>query len=133
MADSSGTVGSPIGQINLQTLVSAIQNAVKAQNLIATNIAALTTAIQTAFPPPITGSSAWTPGGIANGASAAISFVVTGATLGNFVLSSLGEDLKGCSLTAYVASSGHVEAVIGNMTGSTVTFAATTVNVSVET
>lgn len=129
-------------QVNLQTLVSSMQQSVQAQNLIATDIVALsettsagfsvlTAAFNTAFPPPVTGSSAWTPGGIANGASVAISFAVTGAVLGKFVKSSLAADLKGCFLAGYVASANTVEAVIGNMTGATVTFTATTVNVSV--
>ena len=128
----------PNSPLNLQTLIAAIQNSVNAQNLIATNIAAnttavnaLTTAFGVAFPPPITGSTAWTPAGIANGASAAISFAVTGAVLEDFVQGSLNEDLKGCTLTAYVPVANTVTAVIANATGSTVTFAATTLTVRV--
>ena len=117
--------------LNLQTLIAAVQNAVQAQNLIATRIAALTTAFNTAFPAPLTGSTAWTPAGIANGASAAISFAVTGAVLEDFVQGSLNEDLKGCTLTAYVPVANTVTAVIANATGSTVTFAATTLTVRV--
>jgi hypothetical protein len=118
-------------QVNLQTLVATVQGAVNAQNLIATNIAKLTTAFNTAFPPPKTGSANWTPGGIANNASASISFPITGVTLGGFAKASLGEDLKGCAITGYVQAAGTVFAVIQNNTGATVTFAATTVNISV--
>ena len=115
----------------LNTLVSVIQNAVQAQNLIATNISNLTSAITTAFPPPVTSSASWTPGGIANGASATKTVTVSGAALGNFVRASLAEDLQGCTMTAYVQSANTVEAVIANATGSTVTFSATTLNLQV--
>ena len=67
----------------------------------------------------------------AMGASAAISFAVTGAVLEDFVQGSLNEDLKGCTLTAYVPVANTVTAVIANATGSTVTFAATTLTVRV--
>lgn len=126
-----GTPGNSANQPNLNVLVSAIQNAVQAQNLIATNISKVTTALTNAFPLPTVQSQAWTPGGIANGASAAISFAVTGVTLGQFVKASLAEDMLGCSLSGYVQSANTVEAVIQNATGATVTFAATTVKVSV--
>lgn len=182
---SASPPSSNSGAVDLTTLVAAIQNAVQAQNLIATNLSAVnttvgadatsslvstlaltntaistlnatavlantalatlnTTALATntelgvinatlaaAFPVPTVASQAWTPGGIANDASATISFAVTGVTLGQFVKASLAESLLGCDLTGYVAAANVVAAVINNNTGATVTFAATTVKVSV--
>jgi hypothetical protein len=118
-------------QVDLQTLVAAIQNAVQAQNLIATRIAALTTAFGVAFPPPFTSSKTWVPGGIGAGSTAATSIVVTGAVLGDFAQASVTTSLQGCSLSAYVSATNTGEAVITNNTGGTVTFASTTLLVSV--
>lgn len=145
MADPSAPQGIVPQQVNLQTLVSVIQNAVQAQNLIATNIAKLTVgvgavttavnsqtaALSLAFPAPLTGSAVWVPGGIANGASANTTLTVAGAALGNYVSASLGEDLLGCVLGGYVKSANTIEAVIANATGATVTFASTTLKVRV--
>lgn len=129
MDPTSSSGSSPT--INLQTLVATVQQAVQAQNLIATNIKALTTILAEAFPLPIEVGITWTPGGIANGATAAVSFSVSGTTVGQFVKSSLNEDLQGCQLSAYVQSTNTVFATINNNTGGTVTFANTTVNVSI--
>lgn len=143
--DNSTPANSAGATVNLQTLVSVIQNAVQAQNLIASNIAKLTTgvaavttaisaqtaALSLAFPAPLTSSTAWTPGGIANGASANKTITVSGAALGNYTQASLGIDLLGCELAAYVQSANTVEAVINNNTGATVTFTATTLKVRV--
>lgn len=131
MLSPANAQGAPQATVNLQTLVATVQDAVRAQNLIATNIAALTEILNVAFPPPTTKSVAWTPGGIANGASAAVSFSAPGSSFGQFVKSSIDEDLQGCSLSAYIQSAGIVEVVIANNTGGTVTFASTTVNVSI--
>jgi hypothetical protein len=131
--------------VNLNTLVAAIQNAVQAQNLIATNlknvnttmtgiesvVSTLNNTLSAAFPTPVLSAQAWTPGGIATGASAAISFTVGGVLLGEFVKASINADLQGCSLTGYVQSNNTVEAVINNSTGATVTFAAVSLKVSV--
>lgn len=118
-------------QINLQTLVAAVQNAVNAQNLIATNIAKLTAAFNTAFPPPLTGSAAWTPGTIANGATAILSITVTGAALGKFVRAAFSLDLQGCTISGYVSAANIVKVVITNNTGGGITLGAGTANVSV--
>lgn len=117
--------------VDLQTLVAAIQNAVQAQNLIATNIAKLTTAFNTAFPPPLTGSAAWTPGLIANGATAILSLTVTGAALGKFVRAAFNLDLQGCTISGYVSAANTVKVVITNNTGGNITLGAGTANVSV--
>lgn len=146
MATSSTSAPAvPNSTINLNVLVAAIQQAVQAQNLIATNLKSVNATLTTtntlvstinstfaaAFPAPIIGTQAWTPGGIASGASAAISFPLTGVTLGQFAKSSFSLDMQGCELVGYVQAANTVEVVIQNLTGSTVTFGAGSVKVSV--
>ena len=129
--DSGGTVGSPSGQINLQTLVSSIQNAVQAQNLIATNISKLTAAFNTAFPAPLTGSAVWDPPNLASGASTTTTITVAGAAVGNFVQLSFGLDLQGLSLVGYVSSANTVTAVLSNLTGGAINLASSTLKARV--
>jgi len=113
--------------------VAAIQNSVNAQNLIATDITKLTTAFGVAFPAPFSGSGSWTPGGIANGASATNTISVSGAVLGDYVQINIGTSQQGCLLNGYVSTSNIVTAVLANNTGSVVTFTATTLKARVTT
>lgn len=122
--------------VDLQTLVAAIQNAVQAQNLIATNIKALTAAFASfvaVYPTPFFGSVAWTPGGIANGASTSTTIAISGVTLGNFVQVSFNNDIQGLTLTGYVSAADTVTVVLSNATGGTITIGAGTVNARVNT
>lgn len=116
---------------NLSTLISTIQNAVQAQNLIATNIVKLTAAFNTAFPPPILGSVAWNPGGISSGSQASTTVTVTGAALGNFVKAAFSSTVSPLTLSAYVSDANTVTVVLSNNSGGTITPASGTVDVSV--
>lgn len=113
----------PGSVVNLQTLVSAVQNAVQAQNLIATNIAKLVTALAIAFPAPLSSSITWDPPNIANGASTTTTVTVAGAVLGNYAQTSFSLDLQGLTLTAYVSSANTITAVLSNATGGAINLA----------
>lgn len=127
---------SPLQQVNLQTLVAAIQNAVQAQNLIATNIKALNTtessfntafgafatallaAFAVAFPAPLSGSATWDPPSVNDAASTTTTVSVAGAVIGNYVQLSFSHDLQGLELSGYVSAADTVTAVLSNLTGS---------------
>lgn len=121
----------PLQQVSLQTLVATIQQGIQAQNLIATNIAKLTTAFSNAYPVPLVGSAAWTPGAISNNASVTKTVTVTGAALGNYVKAAFSLTIAGLSISAYVSAANTVTVVLTNDTGGTVTLGAGTINVSV--
>ena len=120
MDGTSALIGAQGQQINLQNLVSAIQNAVQAQNLIASNLKTLNAAFALAFPAPLTGSATYDPPNIASGASASTTISVAGAVLGNYVSTSFSLDLQGLTLSAYVSAANVVTAVLSNLTGSPV-------------
>lgn len=120
-------------QVNLQTLVSAIQNSVQAQNLIATKIAALTTAFGVAFPAPLSSSVTWDPPNLASGASETTTITVTGAALGNYVQVSFSLDLQGLPLVGYVSSANTVTVVLSNLTGGAINLASGTLKARVTT
>lgn len=120
------------GTVDLNTLVAAIQQAVQAQNLIATNLSDLNTTIAAAFPPPLAGSATWDPGSVATGGSASTTVSVTGAALGHFVQAAFSLDLQGLTLTAYVSSANTVTAVLANNTAGAVDLASGTLSVSVK-
>ena len=132
--------GSSSSQMNLQTLVSAVQNAVQAQNLIATRIAATTTAVNAlttafgiAFPAPLSSSATWNPASVATGAETSTTIAVAGAALGNYVQASFSLDLQALTLTAYVSSANTVTAVLANNTAGAVDLASGTLKVRVTT
>lgn len=131
-------------QFSLQTLVAVIQNAVQAQNLIATNIKALNAtelsfftsllaAFTVAFPAPLTGSAVFDPPSISSGDSSATTVSVAGAVLGNFVQLSFNLDLQGLTLDGYVSAADTVTAVFSNLTGSPVDLASGTLKARVTT
>ena len=152
---------STLPQVNLQTLVAAIQNSVQAQNLIATDITKVTsafasfntdfvsfnnlftsfnnaftsfnTAFSTAFPPPLSSSTSWTPGGISTATITTQTVTVSGAALGNYVHAALTASQQNCLLNGYVAAADTVKVILANNTGATVTFTATTLKVRVTT
>jgi len=122
-----------VQQVNLQTLVSAIQNSVQALNLIATRLATLNAAFGVAFPPPLSSSSTWNPPSLASGASEITTVSVAGAALGNYVQASFSLDLQGLSLAAYVSAANTVTVVLNNLTGGTIDLASGTLKVRVTT
>jgi hypothetical protein len=138
-------MGSPSAQpaalsktVDLQTLVSAIQNAVQAQNGIATAIKALTSAFTTfntnflaAFPVPLYATATWDPASVATGGQTSTTITVTGAALGNYVEVSFSLDVQGMSLTGYVSSANTVTAVLANNTAAPIDLASGTVKARV--
>lgn len=136
-------------QLNLQTLVSAIQLAVQAQNLIAEQIGNLEdtqaasgtsfssfatsflAAFTTAFPPPLSGSAVFNPPSISSGTSSSTTIAVAGAALGNYVQASFSLDLQGLTVDAYVSAANTVTVVFSNLTGSPVDLGSGTLKVRV--
>lgn len=125
--------GLPKSTVDLSTLVSAIQNAVQAQNRIATNIAALAGVISIAFPAPLTSSATWNPGNIAPGGSDSTTVAVSGAVDGDYVQASFSLDLQSLTLTGYVSAADVVTVVLANNTAGAVDLGSGTVAVRVVT
>lgn len=120
--------GNPLQQVSLQTLVAVIQNAVQAQNSIATSIKALgtvesafftsfLTAFSSAFPVPITSSKTWDPPSVNDAASTNTTLTAAGAAVGDYVQLSFSLDLQGLALDGYVSGANTVTAVLSNLTG----------------
>lgn len=72
------------------------------------------------------GSVTWDAGSIADGDEEAKEVTVTGAALGDFVLSSLGVDVADLVLTGAVTAANTVTLVLANNTGGAVDLATTT-------
>lgn len=129
--------------VDLQTLVATLGNAVQAQNLIATNIKAVTTALTAltaaftsflnTYPAPLTGSATWDPPSIAAGGESSTTITVTGAALGNFVQVTFSNDLQALTLTGYVSSANTVTALLANNTAGSVDLASGTIKARVTT
>lgn len=146
MVGSSVASTGKTGQVDLNTLVAAIQNSVQAQNLIATRLASVitaltaqtaaivaqTAAITTAFPPPLTSSATWDPPSLVSGASELQTIAVAGAALGQFAQAAFSLDLQGMSLTGYVSAANTVTVVLSNLTGGTLDLGSGTLKVSVK-
>ena len=77
------------------------------------------------------GSATLDVASLADGAGATSTVAVTGAALGDFVLVSLGVDLAGITVTAYVSAADVVSVRVQNESGGTVDLASTTVRVRV--
>lgn len=142
MTGSDAPAGVGGQQINLQTLVAAIQNAVQAQNLIATNLkslnatnatfyTALLAILAAAFPTPLTGSATWNPPSVLAASSASTTVSVAGAAVGNFVQVSFSQDLQGMTLDGYVSAADTVTVVLSNLTALPIDLASGTVRVRV--
>lgn len=133
--------------INLNTLIAGQQNIVKAINglntaigalnalitTLNTEVTAIATTLAAAFPLPLTGSTTYNPGTIANGAQAVTTVSVAGAVLGNYANSSFSLDLQGCTKTTYMSAADTVTVVIYNGTVAPVTISSGTLKVSVRT
>lgn len=124
----------PGGQVDLNTLVATVGNAVQAQNGIATNIKALTavfTSFLASYPTPLTGSKTWDPASVANGGEVNTTVAVTGAVVGNYVQASFSNDLQALTLTGYVSAADTVTVVLANNTGGAIDLASGTLKVRV--
>ena len=78
------------------------------------------------------GSATFNAGSIADGAAEATTVTVTGAALGDFVTGvSLGVDLAGLTVTAYVSAANTVTVRLQNESGGAVDLASTTLRVMV--
>lgn len=79
-----------------------------------------------------TGSATYDTASLVDGAGVTTNVVVTGALLGDFVVSvSLGVDLQGISVTGYVSAADTVSVRIQNESGGTLDLASTTIRVAV--
>ena len=118
------------GPINLQTLNATIQQAVQAQNLIATNIAAAATKIAAAFP-VLYSSKTWDPPSLTAGATETTTVTVAGAALGMPAQCAFSLDLQAQIMTAYVSAANTVTVVLYNVTSGTINLSSGTLTVAV--
>lgn len=80
----------------------------------------------------LTGSAVYDTASLVDGAGVSTNVVVTGALLGDFVVSvSLGVDLQGITVTGYVSAADVVTVRIQNESGGTLDLASTTIRVAV--
>ncbi|MHB1097930.1 MAG: hypothetical protein ACYCZR_00115 [Burkholderiales bacterium] len=94
----------------------------KALSDIATDLAALRAPLAGL----LTGSATYDAGSLLDGAGATTTVTVTGATLGDFAMASLGVDEAGISVTAYVSAADTVSVRLQNESGGTLDLASTT-------
>lgn len=80
---------------------------------------------------PLVGSKAFDWPSVANGVQATTTVTVTGAALGDYADASMGLDLQGMRLTAYVSAADTVTAVLRNDTGGAVDLASGTLRAQV--
>jgi len=76
-------------------------------------------------------TQSWSPGSIANGASATTTVTYSGATVGDFVLRSFNADVQGLQLTADVTDTSTVTLILSNLTGAALDIGTVTVKVLV--
>lgn len=110
-------------------IVTAIQNNGKILGQIQAALAAITVAIAAAFPPPINGSTSWSPGSVTSGSRASTTITVAGVSLGYYAIASLGVDLQGQVLEAYVSAANTVTLLLTNDTGGSINLGAVTATV----
>lgn len=79
----------------------------------------------------LNGSATQNPASLADGAGATLSFTVTGAALGDFVMVAAPYDLVDITVTGYVSAADTVEVRIQNESGSTADLASGTWKVKV--
>ena len=83
------------------------------------------------FSDSLTGSTTWDASSIADGNEEAKELTVTGAELGDFVLSSLSIDIADLVLDAQVTAADTVTAILANNTGGAVDLGSCTLSVIV--
>lgn len=71
----------------------------------------------------------WNPASIASGATETTTLTVSGASLGDYTLSSFSVSLAGLQLTSYVSAANTVTVVLSNLTGAAVNLASGTLAV----
>tara|TARA_R100001230_G_scaffold25546_1_gene20940 strand:- start:3414 stop:3725 length:312 start_codon:yes stop_codon:yes gene_type:complete len=79
----------------------------------------------------LSASKTWDAGSIGDGNEEALEVTVSGAALGDFVLSSLDVDVADLVLTGAVTAADTVTLILANNTGGAVDLASTTANVLV--
>lgn len=79
----------------------------------------------------LNGSATFNAGSLLDGAGETTTVTVTGAALGDFALASLGVDLQGITVTAYVSAANTVTVRLQNESGGTLDLASTTLAVRV--
>lgn len=65
-------------------------------------------------------SATWDPGSVAAGASISTTVTVSGAALGDFVLTSFSLDLQGMDIGGYVSATNTVTVILSNLTGAAI-------------
>tara|TARA_R110002096_G_scaffold433364_1_gene651918 strand:- start:973 stop:1287 length:315 start_codon:yes stop_codon:yes gene_type:complete len=80
------------------------------------------------FATALSGSKTWDAGSIADGNEEALEITVTGAALGDFVMSSLGVDVTDLILRGAVTATDTVTLILANNTGGALDLASTTAN-----
>jgi len=75
------------------------------------------------FAKALSGSKTWNPSAIADGDEEALEISVSGAALGDFVLSSINVDMLDCVLRGAVTAADVVTLVIANNTGGAINIA----------
>jgi len=78
------------------------------------------------FADSISGSKTWDAGSIGDGNEEALEITVTGAALGDFVLSSLSIDIADLVLTGAVTAADTVTLILANNTGGAINLASAT-------
>lgn len=79
----------------------------------------------------LSGSATFNAGSLADGAGETTTVAVVGAALGDFAMASLGVDLAGITVTAYVSATDVVTVRVQNESGGTLDLASTTLRVRV--
>lgn len=94
----------------------------KALSDIATDLAA----VRAPLAGLLTGSATYDAASLIDAAGATTTVTVTGAALGDFAMASLGVDVAGISVTAYVSAADTVSVRLQNESGGTLDLASTT-------
>lgn len=114
--DADGTHGT----ITSSSITGTTINASTTLQIGGTAFTASATEINTICSGTLTGSVAWDPGSIANGAEEAKDVTVTGAVLGDYVIGSFSLDVLDLILGCQVTSSDTVTCNLANNTGGAV-------------
>lgn len=96
-----------------------------------TDLLADLTAVRASLAGTLSASATYDAGSLADGAGATTTVACVGAALGDFALASLGVDVAGISVTAYVSAADVVSVRLQNESGGTLDLASTTLRVRV--
>lgn len=95
------------------------------------DIAADLAAVRAPLAGLLTGSATYDTAQLIDAAGATTTVTVTGAAIGDFAMASLGVDVAGITVTAYVSAPNTVSVRIQNESGGTLDLASTTLRVAV--